>query len=100
MSVRRRAHGAERGWRALDKLVRVLRREPIVALVTLCLLNVFIVAAGTAVVLLTPKRELAVQPPAVAARQVVVPGGSGGGGGGGGWGGGRATAGRTPRAPA
>ncbi|HZB29546.1 MAG TPA: D-alanyl-D-alanine carboxypeptidase/D-alanyl-D-alanine-endopeptidase [Streptosporangiaceae bacterium] len=70
----------------MDKLVRVLRREPIVALVTLCLLNVFIVAAGTAVVLLTPKRELAVQPPAVAARQVVVPGGSGGGGGGGGGG--------------
>jgi D-alanyl-D-alanine carboxypeptidase len=68
----------------LDKVVRVLRREPIVALVTLCLLNVFVVAAGTAVVGLTPKRELAVQPPAVAARGIVVPGGGGGGGRGGG----------------
>jgi D-alanyl-D-alanine carboxypeptidase len=65
----------------------LLAREPIVALVTLCLLNVFIVVAGTAVVRLTPKRELAVQPPAVAARAVVVPGGTGGAGGAGGAGG-------------
>jgi D-alanyl-D-alanine carboxypeptidase/D-alanyl-D-alanine-endopeptidase (penicillin-binding protein 4) len=63
----------------LEKVVRVLRREPIVILVTLCLLNVFVVVAGTAVVRLTPKRELAVQPAAVAARGIVVPGGGGGG---------------------
>jgi D-alanyl-D-alanine carboxypeptidase/D-alanyl-D-alanine-endopeptidase (penicillin-binding protein 4) len=64
----------------LEKVVRVLRREPIVALVTLCLLNVFVVVAGTAVVRLTPKRELAVRPPAVAARGIVVPDGNRGGG--------------------
>src|SRR6266545_2811415 len=54
---------------------RVLRREPIVAVVTLCLLNAFVVAAGAAVVHLTPKRELAPSPPAVAGRGIVLPGG-------------------------
>jgi D-alanyl-D-alanine carboxypeptidase/D-alanyl-D-alanine-endopeptidase (penicillin-binding protein 4) len=54
---------------------RVFRREPFVAIVTLCLLNVFVVAAGAAVVHLTPKRNLAPQPPTVAARGIVVAGG-------------------------
>ncbi|HEU5155764.1 MAG TPA: D-alanyl-D-alanine carboxypeptidase/D-alanyl-D-alanine-endopeptidase [Streptosporangiaceae bacterium] len=59
----------------------MLRREPIVALVTLCLLNVFVLAAGSAVVRLTPKRELALQPPTVAGRAIVAPGGAGAAGG-------------------
>jgi D-alanyl-D-alanine carboxypeptidase/D-alanyl-D-alanine-endopeptidase (penicillin-binding protein 4) len=52
---------------------RVVRREPIVAVATLCLLNAFVVMAGAAVVQLTPRRELALQPPSVAARAVVTP---------------------------
>jgi D-alanyl-D-alanine carboxypeptidase len=53
----------------------VLEREPIVAVITLCLLNVFVVAAGTAVVNLTPERNLTPQPPSVAERAVVPAGG-------------------------
>lgn len=57
-----------------EPIVTVIGREPILAVVTLCLLNAFVVVAGAAVVHLTPKRELALQPPSVAARAVVTPG--------------------------
>ena len=49
------------------------RRDPIVTVITLCLLNLFVVAAGVAVVNLTPERDLAPQPPAVAGRLIVSP---------------------------
>lgn len=47
------------------------RPERIVAMITLALLNVFLVGAALAVVKLTPDRSLAVRPPTVAARMVV-----------------------------
>ncbi len=49
----------------------MLRREPVVAVLTLCLLNVFVVMAGAAVVNLTPERDLAPRPPTVAGRAIV-----------------------------
>jgi D-alanyl-D-alanine carboxypeptidase/D-alanyl-D-alanine-endopeptidase (penicillin-binding protein 4) len=52
----------------------VLRREPIVVVCTLCLLNVFVVSAGAAVVNLTPEHDLAPRPPTVAGRAIVAPG--------------------------
>ncbi len=50
------------------------RPERIVAMITLALLNVFVVGAALAVVKLTPDRSLVVRPPTVAAR-MIVPGG-------------------------
>ena len=50
----------------------VPRPERVVAMLTLALLNVFLVAAALAVVKLTPDRSLAVRPPTVANRAIVV----------------------------
>lgn len=52
----------------------MLKREPIGAVLTLCLLNVFVLAAGTAVVNLTPERDLVPRPPTVAGRAIVSAG--------------------------
>jgi D-alanyl-D-alanine carboxypeptidase len=52
----------------------VPRRERAVAMLTLALLNVFLVTAALAVVKLTPDRSLALRPPTVAARSIVVAG--------------------------
>jgi D-alanyl-D-alanine carboxypeptidase len=46
-----------------------------VAVITLCLLNIFVVSAGVAVVNLTPERNLTPQPPSVAERALVPAGG-------------------------
>ncbi|WP_345428914.1 D-alanyl-D-alanine carboxypeptidase/D-alanyl-D-alanine endopeptidase [Actinoallomurus vinaceus] len=48
------------------------RPERVVAMLTLALLNVFLVAAALAVVKLTPDRSLAVRPPTVADRAIVT----------------------------
>ncbi|MFL6056752.1 MAG: D-alanyl-D-alanine carboxypeptidase/D-alanyl-D-alanine-endopeptidase [Actinoallomurus sp.] len=48
------------------------RPERVVAMLTLALLNVFLVAAALAVVKLTPDRSLAVRPPTVANRAIVT----------------------------
>jgi D-alanyl-D-alanine carboxypeptidase len=53
----------------------VRRPERAVAMITLALLNVFLVTAALAVVKLTPERSLALRPPTVAAR-AIVPAGS------------------------
>src|ERR1700730_6810658 len=50
------------------------RRDPIVAAITLFLLNVFTVSAAGAVVKLTPQRELEPRAAAVADRSLVQPG--------------------------
>ena len=50
------------------------RPERAVAMITLALLNVFLVMAALAVVKLTPDRALALRPPTVAARSVVSAG--------------------------
>ncbi|MCW2945011.1 MAG: D-alanyl-D-alaninecarboxypeptidase/D-alanyl-D-al anine-endopeptidase [Actinoallomurus sp.] len=50
------------------------RRERTVAMLTLALLNVFLVTAALAVMKLTPDRSLALRPPTVAARSIVVAG--------------------------
>ncbi|MCO6004260.1 D-alanyl-D-alanine carboxypeptidase/D-alanyl-D-alanine-endopeptidase [Actinoallomurus purpureus] len=47
------------------------RPERVMAMLTLALLNVFLVAAALAVVKLTPDRSLAVRPPTVAERAIV-----------------------------
>ncbi|MCW2901384.1 MAG: D-alanyl-D-alaninecarboxypeptidase/D-alanyl-D-al anine-endopeptidase [Streptosporangiaceae bacterium] len=49
----------------------MLRRDRIVAMVTLSLLNVFVLVAGIAVVRITPQRDLLPQPPSVATREIV-----------------------------
>jgi D-alanyl-D-alanine carboxypeptidase len=49
----------------------VLRRDRIVAVVTMSLLNVFTLLAGVAVVRFTPRSDLEPQPPSVASRQIV-----------------------------
>jgi D-alanyl-D-alanine carboxypeptidase len=51
----------------------VRRPERAVAMITLALLNVFLVTAALAVVKLTPDRSLALRPPTVAARAIVGP---------------------------
>lgn len=48
------------------------RPERVVAMLTLALLNVFLVAAALAVVKLTPDRSLAVRPPTVAERTILT----------------------------
>lgn len=50
------------------------RPERAVAMITLALLNVFLVIAALAVVKLTPDRSLALRPPTVAARSIVPAG--------------------------
>jgi D-alanyl-D-alanine carboxypeptidase len=52
----------------------VRRPERAVAMITLALLNVFLVTAALAVVKLTPDRALALRPPTVAARTIVAAG--------------------------
>jgi D-alanyl-D-alanine carboxypeptidase len=52
----------------------VRRPERAVAMITLALLNVFLVTAALAVIKLTPDRSLALRPPAVAARTIVPAG--------------------------
>jgi D-alanyl-D-alanine carboxypeptidase/D-alanyl-D-alanine-endopeptidase (penicillin-binding protein 4) len=52
----------------------VRRPERAVAMITLALLNVFLVTAALAVVKLTPDRSLALRPPTVAARAIVPAG--------------------------
>jgi D-alanyl-D-alanine carboxypeptidase len=52
----------------------VRRPERAVAMITLALLNVFLVTAALAVVKLTPDRSLALRPPTVAARTIVPAG--------------------------
>jgi serine-type D-Ala-D-Ala carboxypeptidase/endopeptidase (penicillin-binding protein 4) len=52
----------------------VRRAERAVAMITLALLNVFLVTAALAVVKLTPDRSLALRPPTVADRAIVPPG--------------------------
>jgi D-alanyl-D-alanine carboxypeptidase/D-alanyl-D-alanine-endopeptidase (penicillin-binding protein 4) len=52
----------------------VRRPERAVAMITLALLNVFLVTAALAVVKLTPDRSLALRPPTVAARTIMPPG--------------------------
>jgi D-alanyl-D-alanine carboxypeptidase len=52
----------------------VRRPERAVAMITLALLNVFLVMAALAVVKLTPDRSLALRPPTVAARSIVPAG--------------------------
>jgi D-alanyl-D-alanine carboxypeptidase len=54
----------------------VLRRDRIVAMVTLSLLNVFALGAGLAVVKLTPRSSLKPEPPSVAIRDIVRAAGS------------------------
>lgn len=53
--------------------VGVPRREETIGLVTLALLNLFLVGASLSVVQLTPDRSLAPRPPTVAARSIVAP---------------------------
>jgi D-alanyl-D-alanine carboxypeptidase/D-alanyl-D-alanine-endopeptidase (penicillin-binding protein 4) len=52
----------------------VRRPERAVAMITLALLNVFLVTAALAVVKVTPDRSLALRPPTVAARMIMPPG--------------------------
>ncbi|MBC6458869.1 D-alanyl-D-alanine carboxypeptidase/D-alanyl-D-alanine-endopeptidase [Actinomadura sp. HBU206391] len=54
----------------------MLRRDRIVAMVTLSLLNVFTLGAGVAVVKLTPQSSLQLEPPSVATRAIVRASGS------------------------
>lgn len=49
----------------------MLSRDRAVAVITLCLLNIFTLGAGAAVAKITPDRKLSPQPPAVASRELI-----------------------------